>query len=103
MKLINISLQRLERPAHFNTLREHYLSKARTLVFKLLQSKSRVLYDDVWELGLAVPLVWESDVKDWIRQWEREGLLMVEGMTLRQRVPRRSECNFLVWQKRCPE
>lgn len=84
---------------YFNSLRERYLTKAQMLVRNLLQSKLRVLYDDVWALALTIPLVWESDVKGWIRQWEKEGFLKIQGMTLRQRVPRRDSHNILVWQK----
>lgn len=87
-------------PAYFNSLRERYLAKSQTLVHDFLQVKTRVLYDDAWALALTIPLVWESDVKEWIRQWEKNGFLKIQGMTSKQRVPRRGSRNILVLQKK---
>ena len=54
-------------------------------------------YDDAWILALAQPLTWESDLKEWIDAWVKEGALNIEGMTARQRVPHRGKGNILVW------
>jgi three-Cys-motif partner protein len=83
---------------HYDSLRERYLAKARSLVLRALESKRRVLYDDVWTLALSEPMSWESDLKDWIEEWKKEGRLEVSGMKPRQRVPHRGEENYLNWK-----
>ncbi len=83
---------------HYESLRERYPARARGLVLQALESQGRLLYDDAWMLALSVPLSWESDLKHWIEAWKAEGRLKIVGMQPRQRVPRRSEENYLVWK-----
>jgi three-Cys-motif partner protein len=83
--------------SHYESLRERYLAQARGLVLHALESKHRLLYDDAWTLALSEPMSWESDLKQWIEEWKEEGRLEVVGMQPRQRVPHRSEENYLVW------
>ena len=83
--------------SHYESLRERYLAKARGLVLQALESKHRLLYDDAWTLALSEPMSWESDLKQWIEEWKEEGRLEVVGMQPRQRVPHRSEANYLIW------
>ncbi len=80
----------------YDELRERYLARAKARVEQTIGHKDRVLYDDVWLSALSVPLVWESDLKAWIADWEQAGQLRIEGKKPRQRVPRRRESNFLV-------
>jgi len=84
--------------SHYESLRDHYLAKARGLVLQALNSKRRLLYDEAWKLAFSEPMVWESDLKQWIEEWKGEGRLEVVGMQPRQRVPHRSEENYLVWK-----
>jgi three-Cys-motif partner protein len=83
---------------HYASLRQRYLTKARELVLQALESKRRLPYDDAWTLALSKPMSWESDLKQWIDEWKSEGRLDVVGMQPRQRVPRRSEENYLIWK-----
>ncbi|MBI3869304.1 MAG: three-Cys-motif partner protein TcmP [Verrucomicrobia bacterium] len=84
--------------AHYESLRDRYLTKAQDLVLRALQSKTRLLYEDAWTLALSQPMAWESDLKQWIAQWKDEGLLEVVGMQPRQKVPHRNEDNYLIWK-----
>jgi len=84
--------------AHYESLRDRYLQKARSLVLRALESKRRLLYDDAWMLALSEPMSWESDLKDWIEAWRKEGRLEISGMKPRQRVPHRGEENYLHWK-----
>jgi three-Cys-motif partner protein len=79
-------------------LRVRYLRQAKQKVLQILQTEARVPYETVWEEALSQPLVWDSDLKDWIKDWKREGLLKIEGMLKNQRVPKLNEKNILVWQ-----
>jgi three-Cys-motif partner protein len=78
-------------------LRERYLAQARQGVSQLLQSRGRLPYEEVWDTALAYPLVWEADLKGWIKEWRKQGLVRLEGTEPRQRVPRLNENNTLVW------
>jgi three-Cys-motif partner protein len=82
--------------SHYNSLRARYLAKSRGAVQRALQAKRRLLYDDAWMLALCEPMVWESDLKEWIEEWVRAGQLEVGGMRDRQRVPHRDEQNYLI-------
>lgn len=83
---------------HYESLRERYLTKARDLVLRALVKNRRLPFDDVWTLALSQPMVWESDLKDWIDEWKQERLLEISGMQIRQRVPHRNEANYLIWK-----
>jgi three-Cys-motif partner protein len=90
--------QELHDPSHYNSLRDRYLNKSRSVVLEALQARRRLPYDDVWALALSEPMTWESDLKGWIEEWEQEGRLEIEGMQPRQRVPHRNEGNCLIWK-----
>ena len=86
----------------YGTLRESYLAQAKEQVLQLVKSNPRVLYDQAWILALMGPLVWESDLKEWIAAWVKDGRLRIDGMQPKQRVPRRAEENFLVSSTAAP-
>ena len=52
----------------------------------------------LWDVALAQPMTWESDLKAWILGWTKEGRLKSEGWLPRQRVPHRDKGNLLVWK-----
>jgi three-Cys-motif partner protein len=89
----------LHDPSHYNWLRERHLGKARNVVEQSLQAHGRLLYDDVWELALSEPMIWESDLKEWIKEWHQEGRLELTGLQPRQHVPRLNAGNCLVWKR----
>ncbi len=71
------------------------LTQAKDKVQRLLQERRTVLYDEAWSLALTKPLVWESDLKEWVRDWEVAGFLTVEGKQPKQRVPHRDKRKLL--------
>src|SRR5262245_48245567 len=73
---------------YLDSLRARYFTKAKGQVRLLLQGEGRVAYDDAWSLSLKEPLVWESDLKDWIKDWGNEGLLTIQGLKGKQKVPK---------------
>ncbi len=90
--------QELHDSSHYNALRGRYLAKSRSAVTQALQARGRLLYDEAWTLVLAGPMVWETDLKGWIKEWCDEGKLEMTGMQPRQRVPQRGKGNYLVWK-----
>ena len=83
---------------YFRSLRERYTSRARAAVLDLLRTKKQLTYDEAWSSSMTFPLTWESDLKDWIREWEQDGQLETMGMKERQRVPQLGENIRLVWK-----
>jgi len=77
-------------------LRERYLMMARDDVDGMLTQHGRVRYDDAWAAALQFPLVWDSDIKGWIKEWTREGIVDVEGLKKGQRVPKLREGHSLI-------
>jgi three-Cys-motif partner protein len=84
---------------YYNDLRDHYLRDSKQRVLDLLQRSGCVPYDDAWARALESPLVWESDLRNWIEEW-RLGALRLEGLQGRERVPKRGHSHFLRWQGR---
>jgi len=62
------SIPEIHDPSHYNSLRDRYLAKSRNAVHYALQSRRRLPYDDAWMLALCEPMVWESDLKEWIEE-----------------------------------
>jgi three-Cys-motif partner protein len=81
-------------------LRCRYLARAQQRILDVLRAGEAVPYERVWDLALSFPLVWECDVKDWLREWCGQGQLTIEGLKPRQRVPKLGEANMLIWHPR---
>lgn len=89
--------EKLVGSAYYESLRDRYLGRSRDAVRQQLSARRQVPYDDAWTLALAQPLTWESDLKMWISEWKKEGVLTVEGMTGKQTIAKRGKGNILVW------
>ena len=83
---------------HYSLLRDHYLALSREAVQKRLRQDGQISYDSAWLLALSQPLVWESDLRDWLKEWQEQGHLRLEGLQGRERVPKRDYSHLLVWQ-----
>ena len=83
---------------YFRSLRKRYVFRARAEVLNLVRTKKQLAYDEAWSSAMTFPLTWESDLKDWIREWEQDGLLETTGMQERQHVPQLGRNIRLVWK-----
>jgi three-Cys-motif partner protein len=88
----------LHETRYFESLCMRYREKAMAQVKAELQQMHKVTYDKAWVLALKEPLVWESDLKSWIKDWEKKGLLTIQGLKGKQRVPKFGENHWLIWQ-----
>jgi three-Cys-motif partner protein len=84
--------------SYYDSLRERSLVQSKEVVLHELQQRKRVPYDDVWVLALSFALTWESDLKNWIAEWQKAGILDVEGLEPGRKVPQRGKQHGLVWQ-----
>lgn len=87
----------LHRSSYYESLKERYTTKARERLLLLLRERRRVTYDEAWEAILSSPLVWESDVKEWIREWQDQGVVNLEGLSRRERVPKLGHQHVVAW------
>ncbi len=60
--------------------------RARDAVKTLIETANKASYDDCWVEALQFSAVYETDLRAWINDWEREGLIVVEGRALKARV-----------------
>jgi three-Cys-motif partner protein len=84
-------------PKHYETLRARYGGMAHKLVTSLLSSKKTISYDVAWRAALSFPLVWESDLKEWIAGWQSDGSVIVNGLGPRERVPKLDHHHMLTF------
>lgn len=85
----------LYNPLHFEGLRRRYCRKATELVLSLLRKHKRISYELAWRAAISFPLVWESDLKDWIKAWQKDGVVTIEGLIGKQRVPQLDSKHFI--------
>jgi three-Cys-motif partner protein len=77
-------------------LRRRNLAEAEPFLLDELKKRGRLSYEQAWDMALSLPLVWESDLKLWINNWEERGMIKIEGLKPGQRVPRLKANNMLV-------
>ena len=82
---------------YFESLRDRYCSLARKQLEDQLRNQTRVPYDDAWVAALRMPLVWESDLKEWIKVWRANGTIRLDGLAEGKRSPKRGDGHTLVW------
>lgn len=81
---------------HYETLRTRYTTLARDLVESLLRTRGSLPYEDAWRAALTYPLVWESDLKAWIADWQKANRISLNGLAPRERVPKLDQGHVLV-------
>lgn len=82
--------------ARMHELHLRYTNMARDRVRSRLQKRREVKYADMWRLAVAFPLVWESDLRDWLAEWRAQGLVDIRGLKGRQQ-PRWDRDIDLIW------
>ncbi len=90
----------LHRAAHYENLKDRYTAAARDKLVAVLRQRGRISYDEAWETVLSDPLVWESDLKTWIKEWQDAGHVELQGLVPRERVPKLGQRHLLVWKGR---
>ncbi|HEX4951228.1 MAG TPA: three-Cys-motif partner protein TcmP [Blastocatellia bacterium] len=83
---------------YYDQLRERHLAKAKEKVIRLLQAKGKVFYDEVWAAALQEPLVWESDLKQWLGDWGKKGLLSIEGLKSTRHALKHGQGHSIIWR-----
>ncbi len=87
----------LAKTSHYDSLRDRYLGAAQSLVQSRLTKDGSLDYDQAWIMTQLHPLVWISDLKEWIETWKAEKRLRVDGLVGKERVPQFGKKHRLVW------
>lgn len=88
----------LHHASYYLGLKARYTLHARDVLLSFLQKRGRISYDTAWEAVLPSALVWESDLKEWIKEWQGQGVLDVQGLGPRERVPKLGQRHMLQWK-----
>jgi three-Cys-motif partner protein len=86
-------------PRHLRSLRTRYEQRARGRLLSILRRDKSISYEDAWAETARFPLVWESDLKGWIRQWQETNEIELTGLASKQHVPRLGNGHHLIWMK----
>ncbi len=91
------SAKEVHDPSYFESLRDRYCLLARKRLEDQLRTHGSIPYDDAWVAALRMPLVWEGDLKEWIKDWKAQGTIRLDGLTAGRKVPKRGDGHTLVW------
>jgi three-Cys-motif partner protein len=78
----------IQSSTYYGSLRAFFIRKGRAEVWKLLSSRREALYDQLWGTAMQFPLVWGSDVKNWLIEWQEAGKIKMPDLRSRERVPK---------------
>jgi hypothetical protein len=67
------------REKKYQQLAEDNRARAKTRVWDLLGAAEEVSYDDCWAEALQFPAVYQSDLREWLAEWEKEEQVKVKG------------------------
>ena len=84
-------------PAYYVHLRSRYLGAAHQWLQNEIQASQVVDFDRAWMHVMSIPLVWSSDLTDWIIERKKSGYLFVEGLAKAERVPKLGKGHRLVF------
>jgi len=80
------------RSSYLDRIGGQYRIDAWTRIKDKLRLGGQLLYDDAFDIAMTHPLVWEQDLKEWIRQ---DGTLQIAGLKPGERVPKLNMGHFL--------
>lgn len=70
----------------YTSLRIRYLRQARQQVVERLKRSTTTSYDHMWRIALSFPMVWEADLRGWLKQWRDRGNIEWLGLSSSERV-----------------
>jgi three-Cys-motif partner protein len=79
--------------------RLRYERMASDRVWSIIERDRRVLYDRLWKVVIPFPLVNDTTLNEWLANWNQAGRIDFEGLTSKQKNPRRESGNYIVWKR----
>lgn len=72
---------------------------ARTMLTELLETRRRISYEEILDTLLETPLVWESDIKGWLKSMRSDGQIEIEGLGPRELTLKSGHGHIIVFKK----
>lgn len=91
------SAKTMHRNSHYDALRERYRKLAQSDVQTQLVNNGFLDYEAALMIALLHPLVWESDLKEWLTAWRAENKMRIDGLKGKERGPMSGRSHRLVW------
>ncbi len=86
------------REKKFTQFQLRSLDAARSELQHMLQSAKEVPYDDAWASVMQHPGVMEADLREWIDDWKKAGLLKIANDHPGQKWPKKGQQQYLRWE-----
>jgi three-Cys-motif partner protein len=81
----------------FSRLHEKNSEAVRGKLFKALQTKGSILYDDIWGACMQYPTLTEADIRSWLQHWKESQLIEILNAPANQRFPKRKTDQIIKW------
>lgn len=69
----------LYRERKYQQLAAENRARAKRRVWELLIASGEVSYDECWAEALQFPAVYQTDLREWLTEWEQDGKIHVKG------------------------
>ncbi len=76
---------------YYLKLRSRYLDQARHSVISAINHTQQVPYDEIWLAALSFPMVWETDLRQWLDEWRNQELIELQGLKPKERTAKRGK------------
>lgn len=83
--------------SHVEELRDRYHHDARSKVETLLRGRGEVPYDELEVLALLHPMTSAADLKRWLGEWRKQGLVQYRGLADGERTPKAGKGHRVSW------
>lgn len=72
-------------------LRSRYLDQAKQRIVEIINRSSHAPYDELWSSALSFPMVWENDLREFLKDARDQGYIRRIGMKPRERTLKQGE------------
>lgn len=86
-----------ENDLYFTELRTECLATTKNQIIEYLIDQKRIPYEMIL-VFLENPMVYEKDIKVWLKEWKNNGEILFEGLGPREKVPKKGKNHIIVWK-----
>jgi three-Cys-motif partner protein len=98
LELFEARVQYRER--RYQQLATENRERAQQEVLQLIKSRDQVPYDECWAEALQFPAVYQADLREWLGDWEKSGIISIGGRKVATEVLKRDFGHFVRYQER---
>lgn len=74
------------REHRYQQLSNQNKARAKEAIWSLIREQKTVAYEDCWAEALQLSAVYESDLREWLTEWEKQGKIRTAGLSPREKV-----------------